>query len=337
MPDSETGSKNILLPAATSQLTRANRWDHFLARVGVNRKGHLVQPGLYVLGQPTPDSPVFVSANYTLSFDALRSALAGIDGYILVLDTKGVNVWCAAGEGTFGTEELLNRIESTGLGDIVCTRVLILPQLGAPGVAAHEIKQRSGFRVEYGPVRAADLPAYMKTRRATPHMRRVQFTLADRLAVALVDMVAAFLPMALASLVMYFISGLTAALAVVMIYFSGEVLFPILLPFIPTREFSSKGFLLGLLVALPFALAAYMGHPAAAGWLRAAGALVYLLAMPPAVAFLALMFTGSTTFTSRTGVRREIFTYTPVMAWTFGVGILLFTGLVLARFFGVTL
>jgi len=254
-----------------------------------------------------------------------------------VLDTKGINVWCAAGEGTFGTEELVNRIEVTGLRDVVRRRVLILPQLGAPGVAAHEVKQRSGFRVEYGPVRAVDLPEYMKTRRATPEMRRVQFTLVDRLTVALVDMVAACLPMAVVALVMYFIGGLNAALAVVAVVMAGEVLFPILLPFIPTRQFSSKGFLLGLLVAIPFSLAAFLGHPEAAGWLRVAGALNYLLAMPPVVAFLALLFTGSTTFTSRTGVRGEIFTYTPVMAWMFGAGMILAIGLVLARIFGVSI
>ena len=121
---------------ATSAITPANRWDHFLVRLGVNRMRHRVTPGLYALGNPTPDSPVFVTANYTLSFDALRSALAGVDGYIMVLDTRGINVWCAAGEGTFGTDELVQRIEETALHDVVSHRVLILPQLGAPGVAA---------------------------------------------------------------------------------------------------------------------------------------------------------------------------------------------------------
>ena len=120
-------------------------------------------PGLYALGSPTPESPVFVSANYTLSFDALRSALAGVDGYILVLDTHGINVWCAAGKGTFGTDELVNRIQVTGLKDIVNHRTLILPQLAAPGVAAHQVRKRSGFKVEYGPVRAEDLPEYLGT------------------------------------------------------------------------------------------------------------------------------------------------------------------------------
>jgi CO dehydrogenase/acetyl-CoA synthase gamma subunit (corrinoid Fe-S protein) len=73
--------------------------------------GHHVNPGLYSIGAPDETAPVYVTANYTLSFDALRSALIEIDGYILVLDTLSVNVWCAAGKGTFGTEELVNRIE----------------------------------------------------------------------------------------------------------------------------------------------------------------------------------------------------------------------------------
>jgi hypothetical protein len=76
----------------THRLTPANRWDHFLARVGVRRGEHRVEPGFYALGELTPDSPVFVTENYTLSFDALRSTLGGMDGYILVLDTQGINV-----------------------------------------------------------------------------------------------------------------------------------------------------------------------------------------------------------------------------------------------------
>ena len=85
------------------------------------------------MGSPSPDSPVLVSANYKLSFDVLRRSLAGIDAWILVLDTKGINVWCAAGKGTFGTEELLRRIAAVRLGEVVSHRRLVLPQLGAPG------------------------------------------------------------------------------------------------------------------------------------------------------------------------------------------------------------
>lgn len=300
----------------TSTLTFANTWDHFLARWGVRRGGHRIEPGLYALGSPGPESPVFVSANYTLSFDALRSALRGIDGYLLVLDTKGINVWCAAGKGTFGTDELIARIEATRLAEIVRHRRLILPQLGAPGVAAHEVAARTGFTVEYGPVRAADLPAYLRDRRASPEMRRVRFTLGDRLVLIPIEFVHV-LPFLLLAAVLRNM-GLVAALL------AGTVLFPLLLPWLPSRAFSTKGFILGLLVALPFAASAYLGSPQNPWWWRAGRALQTVLLSVPVVAYLALNFTGATPFTSRTGVRREIFKYVPLMAWTFGLGVVSF-------------
>jgi len=297
---------------ATSTLTFANRLDHALARWKWRRSDHRVRPGLYRLGSPTIESPVFASANYTLSFDAVRSALAGIDAWILVLDTKGINVWCAAGKGTFGTDELVRRIESAGLASVVWHRSIIVPQLGAPRIASLEVARRSGFAVEYGPVRARDLPEYLKTRTATPAMRRVEFPIADRLLLAPVELVAA-LPMFLVAIVLWFLAGPIAALAAVSAVLAGTVLFPVLLPLIPTRDFSTKGLLLGLIVALPFAFS-FAATPGLPGWAAPLAAVAALLLVPAVVSYLALNFTGSSTFTSRTGVRKEIFRYVPVMA-----------------------
>jgi hypothetical protein len=311
------------IPATTAALTFADRWDHVLARWGVRRSQHRVEPGLYALGNPTADSPVFVTANYTLSFDALRSALRGVDSYILVLDTKGINVWCAAGKGTFGTDELVHRIEATSLHDVVAHRVLILPQLGAAGVAAHEIRKRNGFTVKYGPVRAADLPAYLRTGEATAEMRQVRFGLADRLVLIPVELVHVCWPTLIAALALFFVDGWTAAAGVIAAVLAGTVLFPILLPWLPTVDFSSKGLLLGIVTASPFALTAWSRRTEAVWWLRAGWALAYLLPLPSVTAYLALNFTGSTTFTSRSGVRREIFAYIPVMGGMFALGIIL--------------
>ncbi len=314
------GTEPRIYPA-TSAITLADRWDHILARWGFRRGEHRVEPGLYALGSPSADSPVFVTANYTLSFDALRSALAGVDGYILVLDTKGINVWCAAGKGTFGTEELVHRIEATGLREAVTHRVLTLPQLGAPGVAAQEVKRRSGFRVEYGPVRAVDLPEYLKTHKATPGMREVTFPLVDRLVLIPVELVHVFLPMIVVGVGLFFLSGFVLSLGVVSAILAGVVLFPVLLPWLPTGNFSTKGLALGGAVALPFALTAVLGNPDWVWWERGGWALIGMLGLSPVTAFLALNFTGSTPFTSRSGVRREIFTYIPVMAVVFGTGL----------------
>jgi CO dehydrogenase/acetyl-CoA synthase delta subunit len=305
-----------------SEITMADRLDHFLARWGFNREGHRVEPGLFRLGNPTPDSAVFASANYTLSFDALRSALAGTDAWILVLDTKGINVWCAAGKGTFGTEELVRKITETRLESVVDHKKIIVPQLGAPGISWPEVMRRSGFSVEYGPVRARDLPEYLKTHKATPAMRRVEFPLKDRLVLTPVEFVHIALPMVVIAAVLWFLAGPVAALAAVSAVLAGTVLFPVLLPCIPTQDFSTKGLILGLIIAIPFALS-FGTNPALPGWANVAGALTALLIIPAVVAYSSLNFTGCTTFTSRTGVKKEIFRYVPVMALMAGTGVII--------------
>jgi hypothetical protein len=311
--------------AATSHLTTADHWDHILARWGYRRGDHRITPGLYALGAPDPDAPVFVTANYTLSFDALRSALAGIDGYILVLETFGVNVWCAAGKGTFGTDELVHRIEATHLQDHVAHRRLILPQLGAPGVAAHEVKQRTGFTVEYGPVRAEEIPTYLENHVATPAMRQVRFTLRDRLVLIPIELVHVVAPLLVGTILLALLQGALSALAVIAAVLAGAALFPILLPWLPTRDFSSKGFVLGALVTLPFAAAQITMATGYRGWSQWGQAAALLLALPPVTAYLALNFTGSTTFTSKSGVKYEMATYIPIMAGLFGAGVILTT------------
>ncbi|MFZ3058642.1 MAG: mercury methylation corrinoid protein HgcA [Candidatus Methanoperedens sp.] len=310
------------IKSTSGDITPANRRDHLMARLGVKREQHLIELGLYAMGKPTKESPVFVSANYTLSFDALRSALHGNDCYILVLDTKGINVWCAAGKGTFGTDELVHRIEAVGLNDVVNHRTLIVPQLGATGVDAREVRRRSGFKVEFGPVRASDLPEYLKTHQATEEMRRVRFTLSDRIVLIPVEMKNFLPPVLIASVILALTGNYTAAVAAIAATFSGLVLFPILLPWIPTTDFSTKGFIIGGLVALPFAFNSFYGMDETI-WLRYGWALAYMLVMPPISAFLALNFTGSSTFTSVTGVKREIFTYMTKIAWMSGIGIIL--------------
>lgn len=306
----------------TSKLTAADHRDHMLARLSFKREWHRVQPGLYTLGRPAPEAPVFVTSNYTLSFDALRTSLNGMDAFILVLDTFGVNVWCAAGKGTFGTKELVHRVQDTKLGEVVSHRILILPQLGAPGIAAHEVKKATGFRVEYGPIRAEDLPAYMQTRKATPEMRRAKFPIRDRAVLIPVEVVGTFLPMLGAGVAGWLLGGWWLAIAAMVSILAGTVLFPLLLPWLPFREFSLKGFVLGLLVMLPFVFWKFQpGTPATLNMVLSLAAL--LLFFPALTAFVSLNFTGSTPYTSKTGVRQEMNRFIPLMAVFSGLGLVI--------------
>ncbi len=297
---------------------------------------YLVRPGLYAVGNPTAESSVFVSANYKMSFDRLRSALDGIDGWILVLDTKGINVWCAAGKGTFGTDELVHRIDDTDLGSVVSHKRLIVPQLGAPGVAAHEVKRRSGFRVVYGPVRASDIRPFLQAAmKATPEMRRVEFPLPDRLATAPVELVMSAKWVLIIMLTFLLLAGLgsdgyswarvagegvLSAALFAGTFVAGTILLPALLPWLPGRALSLKGAWIG--AALLLVLAALLGlfQTVPTGWLNVAA---WCILIPLTTSVAAMSFTGVTTYTSLSGVRREMKIAVPIQAVATVVGAVL--------------
>ena len=173
-----------------TQLTGREHVRHWRVRWGIGRMRYAIQPGLYAVGDPDSQAPVLVTANYKLTFDLLRRELSGLNAWILVLDTRGINVWCAAGKGTFGTEELLRRMRVTRLAQRVDHRRLILPQLAAPGIAAHEIQAQSGFHVVYGPVYARDIAAFISNgEKATPAMRRIRFSFKDRMTLVPMELI----------------------------------------------------------------------------------------------------------------------------------------------------
>jgi hypothetical protein len=323
------------IPHFPSTLSFKDRWDHITARFGWRRTTrHRVEPGLYAIGEPTPESPVFVTANYSLSFDAVRSAGKGMDAYILVLNTKGINVWCAAGKGSFGTFELARRIEQTELAKVVSHRILILPQLGASGVSAHEVKKQTGFLVKYGPVRAEDIPKYIKTGEATPKMRQVRFDLQDRMTLVPMELVNLFLPMLAAGIAFYFLGGWLGVGAVAATVWGVPILFFLLFPWIPTKDFSTKGFLVGVVLSIPFAISTFINHSSII-WFGLLKAVPFILAMPAAGAFISLNFTGSSPVASRTGAKKEIFRYIPVMAWLAGISLVLFLAAAILGWIGV--
>ncbi|MCJ7582645.1 MAG: acetyl-CoA synthase subunit gamma, partial [Candidatus Aminicenantes bacterium] len=251
--DTNTGK----IPRISTQLNRKDKLGHLKVRLGFQRMKYLVPPGLYGIGNPDSNSPVLVTANYKLSFDKLRRELEGMNAWILVLDTKGINVWCAAGKRTFGTDELVERITAVNLHNVVSHKKLILPQLGAPGVAAHIVTQRTGFKISYGPVLAKDVQEYIQAgNKATPQMREVRFSLRERLVLTPLEIVGTLKPLLMITLFVLILdlSGLNIiSVKDLLPYFGailiGTILVPALLPWIPVRAFALKGFLLGFIYA----------------------------------------------------------------------------------------
>ncbi len=330
------------LPQVSAELTRQDYWGTIRARLSAFRMDYKIDPGLYALDHPDNHSPVFVSANYKMSFDYLRRALQGRPSWILVLDTKGINVWCAAGKGTFGTDELVERIESSGLRNVVSHRKLILPQLAAPGVAAHKVKQKSGFHVHYGPIRAEDLPAYLDAGwKATPAMRKMRFPLKERAVLIPIELFSAIQPLLILAVAFLTISilggpagyranaagvGFFAILALTGAVIGGAVLNPLLLPYLPGRAFTVKGFSIGIVVAL---LLLYLRDMNLSAWSGRIEAAAWLLIVPAVSGYLAMNFTGCSTYTSLSGVKKEMRWALPLEITCFAAGIFLWLGAIL--------
>ncbi len=142
-----------------------------------------VRSGLYAVGHPDERSPVLVTGNFDLTVRRLVKAIDGrVDAWVLVADSAGINVWCAAGGGYFTAEKVIAAVKSSHLEEVVRHHALVLPQLCANGVDGWRIREETGWGVHWGPARASDIPAYLAgERKKTDEMRWVRFPLVDRL------------------------------------------------------------------------------------------------------------------------------------------------------------
>jgi len=324
-------SLSASIPVVSAKWSYGDFWNAVKVRWGIGRDNSKVTPGIYKIGNPNNQSDVFVSANYKLSFDVLRKNLDFINAWILVIDTKGVNVWCAAGKGNFGTKNLIESIIGNSLKDIVKHHKLIVSQLAAVGVAAHEVRKSTGFKVIFGPVRAVDIKDFVDAGyKATPEMRKVNFPIYDRAKLIPVDLMYGKYKLLIALFSVFFLSGLDRSgfiftkmiqtgffpiTNILASYLAGIVITPLLLPVIPFRAFALKGALCGMLVILILNLGFSIPfiERLSLGFIGIGIA-----------SFMAMNFTGSSTFTSLSGVKLEMKWSIPVQIVIVAVGILLF-------------
>ncbi len=284
------------------------------ARTGFLRNDYKVVPGLYCSGKPSAASPVLVTANYKLSFDSLRKELGDIDAWILVVDTRGINVWCAAGKGTFSSEEVAYQIRRCNLEQLVDHREVILPQLCGNGVAAHNLNKLCGFKGKFGPILASSIPEYLEKKENTKSMRTVTFTIAERAVLIPLEICMLFKPLLLCSILLFIFSGfspdifsMAAAIsrgflvvsATITGIIGGAALTPLLLPWVPCKQFWLKGAIVGALTAILFLGAAGVQLLT----LESIGLFFWITSC---ASYLGMNFTGSTPFTSLSGVEKEM-------------------------------
>jgi ubiquinone/menaquinone biosynthesis C-methylase UbiE len=235
--------------------------------------------GLYRVGHPNQTSPVLVTGNYELTLRRLVRELDGwVDCWLLVANSRGMNVWCAASGGHFTAEDVIAALKSSGVMKVVDHHALILPQLCATGIDGWKIRKATKWGVHWGPVRARDIPAYLAAgRKKTDEMLHVQFPLTDRLEMTTVAFFFYGMILAILALIFWrsYITLLLGLMALIS-YFYG-----VFLPWLPGRDGLAKGVTLaGLTLAGLWGWSIGWGHltaPSLLYWSLGLGYLAFFI------------------------------------------------------------
>lgn len=253
---------------------------------------HATRPGLRRIGNPGPEDPVLVTGNFTLTVRRVFEALAGRNAWLLVANSRGINVWCAAGGGHMTHHDIIAAVRSSGVNDVVNRRRLILPQLGATGIERRRITDATGWETAWGPARLEDLAPFLERgARVKRGMRTMTFPMWERAEMAIMWGVPMLVPAAIG---MGLAAGvLAAAVGAAALLFTVGVLF-LATPVLPVSRPVPRW-----LVCLGFG-AACLSISAAALWtmgaLTATAGVALAVTSGVGFAVLALDFTGSTPF-----------------------------------------
>ncbi len=218
---------------------------------------HRAPPGLVRIGRPGRDAPVLLTGNFTLTVRRLRDVLAGRSAWLLCADSKGINVWCAAGGGHLTHHDVIAAIRVSGIDGLVDHREIVLPQLSATGVERRKVTEATGWATRWGPARLEDLPEFLdRGRRVYRRDRFMRFPLWERFEMALVW---ALPTMALVAPVVWWLGGARVMAASVVLV--AAIVFGLfgLLPWLNVR---------GGARWLTFAACAALGFALGAGFLR---------------------------------------------------------------------
>ncbi len=122
-----------------------------------------VQPGLYEINSPKPESPVLVTTNFSITYFSISNEVegAGLPAWLLVADAEGMSVLTAWAAGKFDADRIAKAVKTANVESKVSKKRVILP--GAVAVLMGEVEETlAGWQIEVGPREAVDVPAYLK-------------------------------------------------------------------------------------------------------------------------------------------------------------------------------
>lgn len=272
----------------------------FISWVFLFMRTFAIKPGLYHIGELDENAPLFVTANCYLTVFLLARRLRNKKIRLLIIDTKGINVWCSAGKGQFSANEIIEKAAKWGLLAGKGRIKMVLPKFSLSGVNLDELR-KNGIVPIIGPLYAKDVPAFLekeKLRNQTDDV--VQFGLKSRAFTALPTAIQFFY---------YFLGAYVISMGYVipgMIWIATGLAFiyPLLFPWLPGKLFAVKGLFLALLVSILNFLIHY-------GSVKEQLPLtIFIFATS---VFIALSYTGNSAVSNYTSVRKETARFLPVV------------------------
>ncbi|MCL4251428.1 MAG: acetyl-CoA decarbonylase/synthase complex subunit gamma [Anaerolineae bacterium] len=122
-----------------------------------------VQPGIYEINNPTPDSPVLVTTNFSITYFSVANEVesSGLPAWLLVADAEGMSVLTAWAAGKFDAERIAKSVKAFNVADKVNKKRIVIP--GHVAVLSGEMEEElPDWEIRVGPREAVDLPAFMK-------------------------------------------------------------------------------------------------------------------------------------------------------------------------------
>jgi acetyl-CoA decarbonylase/synthase complex subunit gamma len=128
------------------------------------RKPVSVDAGIRTFGHPDKNSPVLITTNYALTFFTVESDLktAGLDCYLIVVDTGGLSVESAVAGRYFSAESIVSALKEMQVENLVNHKTLIIPGLAAR--LSGESEEATGWKILVGPKDSSGLPQFLRDR-----------------------------------------------------------------------------------------------------------------------------------------------------------------------------
>ena len=122
-----------------------------------------VEEKIYEVGDVTPDSPVYLTTNFSLTYYSVEGEVESskVPSYIIPIDTDGTSVLTAWAAGKYEAEKITATLEKLGIADKINHRNIVIP--GYVAVISGKLKEKSGWNVIVGPREASGIPAFAKS------------------------------------------------------------------------------------------------------------------------------------------------------------------------------